>query len=139
MASSAYQNRESRQEETRKYYKQEDIVKEASFTSKGTKEKLKEMLKGSESPVKSPPKLDLQQASSPIKLPKAEKTPESERVSSNAGESQRIVLSRGNSGVAKHANSVIDRHHDRLKQYGCGVPKEQMYPYKPSDTPKHSK
>jgi hypothetical protein len=39
-------------------------------------------------------------------------------------------------GVAKHANSVIDRHNNRLRQYGVSMPREQMYPYRKDSSQK---
>lgn len=88
------------------------------------------MLRGSNSQVKSPPKIDLQQASSHLKV---ENRPHEEAVSEpfsdRVSESHKIMLGRDKPGIAKHANSVIDRHHNRLKQYGLGIPKDHMYPY----------
>ena len=41
----------------------------------------------------------------------------------------KIIKSYNRPGVVKHANTVINRHQDRLKRYGASMPPDHLYPY----------
>ena len=115
-------------EETRerRYYKQEDL-RDDSFYRKDTRERLHVALGGGSPKRQSPQRDDLQQSSSPVKAEKHHENVSSEskyRISARYE-----AINRDRPGIAKHANSVIDRHHHRQKQYGLSMPSSQLYPY----------
>lgn len=81
-------------------------------------------------------RIDLQQANSPVKASHDLKSPASDLISESISDRYKLSTPMEKPGIAKHANSVIDRHNNRLRQYGVSMPREQMYPYRKDSSQK---
>jgi len=104
---------------TAKYYKQEDVINCIVDKKQDTRDKLKEMLRADDKIAESSVRITSRQSSPPMisTIEFDRSSPESTNPSQQVFERDSVRKSTEKHGIMKHANSIIDRHQERLMKY----------------------
>ena len=109
-----------RENRERKYYRQEDVIGQDFYKHKGAKERLHEVL---EDKV-----IEDTRCKHHFKMPDRDQVDQADHEGGTLSFISRHTIedTSGQTGIAKHDDSVIDRHQLRQRKYGLTMPQDEF-------------